>query len=81
MTCAECHQEFTYADAADWAVLHHTGCCSDRCAVLNTLSQIWALDKSSLIPLLPRERLLFVLEDVLSRLRESPQPEAGSRAQ
>jgi hypothetical protein len=73
MVCSECQQEFSYAGAADWARLHDTGCCSERCAILKTISSIWALDKSALIPLLANtdRDTRFMLEDVLERLQRS----------
>ena len=83
MPCLECQRELTgpgaggYANAADWAVLQHTGCCSARCAILQLLSQIFALDKSALLPHLLQydeepTKVMFRLEDLLKHLQAPP---------
>jgi hypothetical protein len=79
MICLECHQEFSYANAADWAVLHHTGCCSTDCAILKNLSLIFGLNRSALLPLLVYEgtsstQVMFRLEDILKDLQQALPP-------
>ncbi len=69
-----------YSNAADWAALNHTGCCSVRCAILKNLSLIVALDKSALLPFLANvaeepTKVMSGLEDEvrrLQRLQEEP---------
>lgn len=80
MLCVECQQELSgpvggYANASDWATLHESGCCSERCAILKNLSLICAIDKSALLPLLANvvespSKVRFKLEDILTRLKQ-----------
>jgi hypothetical protein len=79
MTCQECRRElngpaFGYANAADSAVLGHTGCCSPECAILNYLSILVALDKTALLPVLvpygeDPNKVMFRLEDAVMTAR------------
>ena len=79
MSCNECRRElsgpvFGYANAADSAVLGHTGCCSPECAILNYFSRLVALDKAALLPLLVHvgedpTKVMFRLEDAVMKAR------------
>jgi hypothetical protein len=79
LICNECRQElsgpaFGYANAADSAVLGHTGCCSPECAILDYLTLLVALDKAALLPVLVPAgedpiKVMFRLEDAVMTAR------------
>jgi hypothetical protein len=77
MSCPECHRElngatFGCANAADSAAVGHSGCCSPECAILDYLSQLFALDKQALLRVLVRfgedpTEVMFLLEDAVMK--------------